>query len=135
MVSTLCDSGSAIVKAGEKVSTKFTTKDEAFFGYSSDAGTSKQEVIDELINQAESFINDRTQVDWVALYSGLSTDLKKILEDAASSHAAISMINYNMGGYTSRQEAQTMLDVNYSRLTDAIRELKEKVTTDFIKQV
>ena len=39
-----------------------------------------------------------------------------------------------MSGYTSRAEAQTMLDVNYTRLTDAINQLKEKYTTDFIQE-
>lgn len=86
-----------------------------------------------LINQAEAYLMAITRIDWVALYSGLSATYKLILEDATSSHAAMAVINYDMSGYTSRQEALTMLNINYTRLTDSINQLKEKYTSDFIQ--
>ena len=85
------------------------------------------------INQAEAYLMAVCRVNWVSLYSTIDATFKLILEDAASSHAAMAMINYDMSGYTSRQEALTMLNVNYTRLTDAINQLKEKYTTDFIQ--
>lgn len=86
-----------------------------------------------LINQAENFFNGVMRLDLVASYGTLPDDKKKILEDGASSHAAMAVINYDMGGYTSRAEAQTMLDVNNNRVTEAIKLLKEKAVTDFIQ--
>ena len=85
------------------------------------------------INQAEAYLMAVTRVNWVTLYSTIDATFKLILEDAASSHVAMAMINYDMSGYTSRQEALTMLNVNYTRLTDAIQQLKEKYTSDFIQ--
>jgi hypothetical protein len=116
MVETLCDSGAVKLKAGANYS----------IGISGAQFT-------QLINQAESTINMITRVNWTDNYAALNVDVAKVLEDAASSHAAIGIINHDMSGYTSRAEAQTMLDVNYSRFSDAIRWLKEKFTTDWIE--
>jgi hypothetical protein len=117
MTETLCDKAAVQLKAGTNVNSTITDGQYT-----------------QLINQAESYINAVTRVNWVDVYAALDADLKKILEDAASSHAALGAINFDMSGYTSRAEAQTMLDVNYTRLTDAINQLKEKYTTDFIQE-
>lgn len=119
MVETLCDSGAVKLKAGANRPTDDTVITGANYTM--------------LINEAEAFINDKTQIDWVAAYAGLATDLKTVLEDFASSHAAIAVISHDMSGYTSRAEAQSMLDVNYARLTDALNIVKEKVASDFMQ--
>lgn len=108
MTETICDSGAVKLKAGANAPTLTAAQ------------------YTQLINQAESFINVITGVDYVSGYAGLTDVDKKILEDAASSHAAMGVINYDMSGYTSRAEAQTMLDVNYSRFFDAIELIKDK---------
>ena len=113
MTTTLCISGAVILKAGVN-STELTNAE-----------------YEQLINQAESFINVASKKDWVAAYASLPTDTKKILEDAASSHAAMAAINYDMSGFTSRTEAQVMLDVNYTRLVDAINLLIDSKFVDF----
>ena len=118
MVTTLCLSGSVALKAGANVSTSIT-----------------EEAWTEWINQAEGIIAAETRVDWVDEYSGLSDNVKKVLQDAASSHAALAAINYDMGNYNSKTEAQTMLDVNYTRFKEVMRIIKEKYATDFIKGV
>lgn len=109
MVETFCDSGAVKLKAGVNINTAIT-------------GTQYTQ----LINQAESFIVDTTRVDYVSTYSGLTASKKKILEDAASSHAAVSAINYDMSGFTSRQEALIMVNVNWARMMEAIKLLKDK---------
>jgi len=82
--------------------------------------------------QAESFINTATRINYTDAYDSLNDDVKKILEDAVSAKGAMMIINADMSGYTSRAEAQTMLDVNYTVLTDAIKLLSDKKYTDFI---
>lgn len=119
MAGIMCVSGAVLMKAGSKHNAKFS-------GANSDA------LIDPLINQAESYINVATGVNFSDTYATLNADVKKILEDAASSHAAIAVINHDMSGYISRTEAQTMLNVNYTRLNDIIKLLKEKKGTDFV---
>lgn len=117
MVTTFCTSGSVVYKAGANVSSSIT-EDQWI----------------ELINQAEGYINTVTRINYVDTYSGLNDDVKKILQDAASCHAAISAINFDMSGYTSRSEAQTMLDVNWARLMENIELLKDKKYTTFITE-
>ena len=115
MVETLTDSGAVKIRAGANVAT--LTPDQ----------------YTELINQAEAYINSTTRIDYVAAYSGLATDKKKILDLAASSHAAMGAINFDMSGYTSRAEALTMLNFNHQLMFEATRLLKEKeVAPDFI---
>ena len=115
MVDTMCDSGAVKLKAGANVLSSITPTQ-----YS------------QLINQAESFINTATRINYTDTYAALNADVQKVLEDAASSHAAVGAINYDMSGYTSRAEAQTMLDVNWARLMECIALLKDKKHTDFI---
>ena len=107
MTETLCDSGAVKLKAGTNVATLTAAQ------------------YTQLINQAEGYINSVTRVNWNDVYSTLDADVKQVLEDAASSKAAVGAINYDMSGYTSKAEAITMLNVNFQILQDAIRELKE----------
>jgi len=117
MTATLCASGAVILKAGKNAPTLIT---EAQY--------------DQLINQAEAFINTSSRYDWVTNYASIPATTKQILEDAASSMAAIALINYDMSGYTSRTESQVMLDVNWSRLVECINLLRDDKFRTFIKQ-
>lgn len=117
MTITLCDSGAVKLKAGTDVSTSLTDSDYT-----------------KLINQAESYINAAARINFVDLFSGLNDDVKFILEDAASSHAAMSAIGYNMNNYPSTARAQTLLNINWARLQENINLLKEKPKTDFMKE-
>ena len=112
-------SGACLLKAGANVDSKFT-------------GTDAETNWNELIAQAESFINTVTRINYTDTYASLNADVQKILEDAAACHAAIGAIMYDMSGYTSRAEAQTMLDVNWARLMEDVNLLKDKKHTDFI---
>jgi len=112
---TLCISGAALFKAGANVSTSLV---EADYDYS--------------ILQAEALINSLTRYNWIDNYASLNADVKYLLEDACSNLAAIYLINYDMSGYTSRVEAQTMLDVLYDRANKIIKELTDKKVQDFV---
>ena len=126
MTSTFCTSNAVIIKAGKNVSLDFTT------GTTPTTFATKAAAIDQFINQAESTINAETRINYTDTYSTLNDDVKKILEDAASSKAAMNLINYDMTNYSSIAEAQTILDVNNNIFERALRLLKEKQTTDFI---
>jgi len=93
MTWTLCSSQAAIWKAGINAST----------------GASSGALMEEWYNQVVGTINARTRRDWTTDTSEAS--FAGILRDTASDMIAIKMINYDMSGYTSRSEAQTMLDV------------------------
>ena len=112
---TYCDSGAVKLKAGSAVSSSITADQ-----YS------------QLIQQAEGAINSVMKINFSGSYGTLNADNKKILEDAASSHAAISAIYYDTTNYSSKQ-ARTLANINYTRFFDAIQLLKEKAVTDFIE--
>lgn len=76
-------------------------------------------------DQAEAEITTATKYDWVTNYSTINQNTKAILTAATSARAAIAVINYDMSGYTSRSEAQTMLDVLRDEYTRALEILKD----------
>lgn len=86
----------------------------------------------DFVAQAESTINVMSQENWSDAYSELNTDVKQILKEAASNLAAIYVINYDMSGFTSREEAQTMLDVLSDGFNRAMQLLKDSKRRNFI---
>lgn len=80
-------------------------------------------------DQAEATISTLTRYDWVTNYASIPANFKGILDDCASDHIAMKVINYDMSGYTSRTEAQTMLDVlfnNFNRIIGVLNDSKNK---------
>ena len=75
--------------------------------------------------ESESYINLMTKKNWSDLYSSLNEDFKKILTEASSNLVAMYGIIFNMSGYTSRGEAELMINVLYQRAMDCIKLLTE----------
>ena len=76
------------------------------------SATSNTEVyINDFVAQAESVINSMSRYNWSDNYATLNVNVKEILKEAASNLAAMYVIQYDMSGFTSRYEAETMLDV------------------------
>ena len=67
--------------------------------------------INSFMTQAESEINVATRKNWSDSYSSLNTDVKGILKEAASNLAAIYVIQFDMSGFTSRGEAESMITI------------------------
>lgn len=116
MVETLCTSGAVKLKAGANAPT-LTAADYT-----------------QAINQAEAFISANSKYDWVANYASVPANSKPFLEDATSSKAAIIVINNNMAGFTSRTEAQVMLNVNNSILVDEINLIRDDKFRTFLQK-
>lgn len=116
----MCLSGGALLKAGANVSTTLST--------------TGGDDVDTFINEAESYINAVCRYNYTDAYAGLNDDVKKLLEEVSSNLAAMYCLQYDMSGYTSRAEAQTMLDVLYQRVQDGIKILKEKPKQTFINK-
>ena len=116
MAETMCDSGAVKLKAGSNVSSALTADNYT-----------------QLINQAESFINVWTKTNFTDNYAGLNVDVQKILEEAASCHAATGAINYDMSGFSSRQEALQMVNILWARMMESLRLLKDRKYLDFLE--
>ena len=59
-------------------------------------------------------------------WASVDTYIKPAVTTAVANIAAMQLINYDMSGYTSRTEAQTMLDVLKDEADTIIKDLREK---------
>lgn len=116
MAGTLCLSGATFFKAGANVSATIKTDTFAVA----------------MINQAEGYLNAISKYDWVANYASLNAITKLILEEACSNLSAIYAIQYDMSGYTTRQEAEDMVDILWARFNQC-KDILEK--QDFVNYI
>ena len=83
--------------------------------------------------RAESTINDLTRFNWSdAVTAGLNADVVGILSDWCSSFVAIEAISYDMSGYTSRGEAESMITILRDGMLRNLQILKNTNTETFI---
>jgi hypothetical protein len=101
-------------------------------GANASAVSNAEAYINSYMTQVESYINSVCRFNFSDNYSSLNVDVKGILKEVASNLAAIYVIQYDMSGFTSRTEAQTMVDILYQRAMDGIKELREKEKQTFI---
>ena len=99
---TVGSSGPALIKAGAGVSAVMTA--------------SVGGEMDNFIAEANDFLKALVKKDLVA---------NKMLDEYAERYAAIEAIKYDMSGYTSRIEAEDLINVNVFRMQE-IKELLEK---------
>src|SRR3990167_1074101 len=108
---TLCTSNAAAYKAGADASATVL------------ASTA---ILNEFADETEGFIEQETNTDWVSNYASLSTSIKQALSDIASSLIAIKIINYDLGGYDTQRQVETLLDVNDNIAAKGLQNLKGK---------
>jgi len=107
---TLSTSGAAISKAGANANSTIIASGATLAKWS---------------DEVESSLCALTKYDWVTNYSSVKTYFKPILDDIVSDGVALKIINYDMSGFTSRSEAQTMLNIlhdNFSRNVEALQD-------------
>lgn len=102
-------------------------------GENVDATGNTEAIINDYMTQVESYINCATRLNWSDAYAGLNVDVKGILKECASNLAAIYLIQYNMAGYTSRVEAESMINILYKKAMDCIELLKEQKVREFMQ--
>jgi hypothetical protein len=99
------------------------------------SATSKAEAyVNSYMTQVESFINVATNYNWSDVYPTLNVDKKGILKECASNLAAIYAINYDPSGFTSRGEAELIINVLYQRAMDCIKVLQESASKKFTQE-
>jgi len=97
------------------------------------SSTSKAEAyVNDYMTQAESLINVITRANWSDSYTGLNVDVKGVLKEIASNLAAIYVITYDLSGYTSRVEAEDMINVLRDAALRGMSILKDKKPQDFM---
>lgn len=125
-MATMATSEGCLLKAGANVSDVFSADGTS--------GRTADTLWNELIEQAESYINVVTRYNWTDVYTaGLNVDVQKILQDLTTNLAAIYAIQYDMSNYASREYAETMIDVLWDRSLYIISLLRDKKPQDFMK--
>ena len=82
--------------------------------------------------RAESTVNVMARFNFSDAYGALNADVKGILSDIVSSLVAIEAISYDMSGYTSRVEAEDMINVLRDGALRGLSILRDKKQQDFI---
>ena len=101
-------------------------------GANASATSNSETYINDFMTQVESYINAYTRVNYSDSYSGLDVDVKGLLKEVASNLAAIYVIQYDMSGFTSRSEAESMIDTLRDGAMRGLALLRDKKHTDFI---
>ena len=112
----------------------FTTSDEILTkaGENVSSNASTEARINKLCLQAESFINVITRTNFSDSYDDLDSDVKGILSEAESNLVAIYLISYDMSGYSTRVEAEDMLNILKVRFNECIKILSDNTAVKFI---
>jgi len=98
------------------------------------SATSKAEAyVDDYTTQAESLINAVCRFNFSDAYAGLNADVKGLLKEVASDIAAIYVIQYDMSGFTSRTEAEDMINVLRDAALRGLSILKDKKVQTFVE--
>ena len=87
-----------------------TAEVERKAGANASAVSTDEAVVNDYMTQVESLRNVLCTVNFSDVYSTLNVDVKGILKETASNLAAIYVIQYDMSGFTSRTEAETMME-------------------------
>ena len=82
--------------------------------------------------RAESTINCMCRYNFSDTFSTLNIDVKQILSDIASSLAAVEAISYNMSGYSSRIEAEDMVNIQRDIALRGLSLLRNQKVVTFI---
>jgi len=103
-------------------------------GSGASATSSAEAYVNDFMTQVESEINATCRFNFSDAYSSLNADTRGLLKQCASSMAAIYVIMYDMSGYSSRIEAEDLINVNRDAALRILALLKDKKTSDFIRE-
>ena len=123
VTTTFCTSGQVLIKAGKGVDSSIS------------GGTlikNGDHAVDIWIAAAEQTINGMCRYNFLTNYSSLVSGGKLILQDVASDLAAINAICYDMSGYTSRVEAEDMINVRRDSALRGLAILRDKKNQAFV---
>ena len=102
-------------------------------GENASATANVEAYINDFMTQAESEINVACRFNFSDEYSVLNADVKGILKEAASNLAAIYVICFDMSGFSTRTEAENMVNILRDGYLRCISILRDKKPQEFMK--
>ena len=97
---TLCTEAEIVVFAGENVDVTGDTEANRNL----------------LVAQAEDYVNSLSRFDWVTNVATITAAARQVLAEFCARYTAVALITYNMAGYSSRVEAEDMLNISLFRM-------------------
>ena len=85
-----------------------------------------------LQNQAEAYLSNLLKFNLVTGFGGLTAGIKIIITEWAARYAGMSIIAFNMEGYTSRVEAEDLINIHLKRMADIEKQLNDSSKQDFL---
>ena len=108
---------------------------QALAGVHANATTKLTPATDVYVLNVESKINCLTRYNWSdAFTAGLNADVQGILTETGAALCAMKVINSDMGGFTSREEAKLMLNVLRDIAFTNMSILRDEKVQTFIKK-
>ena len=101
-------------------------------GANASAVSNTEVYINSFMTQVESLINSIVRYNFSDNYGALNVDVKGILTEVSSNLAAIYVIQYDMSGYTSRIEAEDMVNILRDGALRGLSILRDKKVETFI---
>ena len=101
-------------------------------GANASATSVAEAYVNDYMTQAESLINVLCRYNFSDNYSTLNADVRGLLKEVASNIAAIYVITYDMSGFTTRIEAEDMVNILRDAALRGLSLLRDKKNQDFI---
>jgi hypothetical protein len=86
----------------------------------------------DLAAQAEAYLSNLVKYDIATNWGSLSTVYRQMFSEWAARYAATTLIAYNMAGYTSRVEAEDMVNIHIFRMNEIQKILEDSSVQDFM---
>lgn len=104
-------------------------------GVNANATSAATAATDIYVLDVEALINSLTRFNWTdAVTAGLNADVEGILREASACFCAIYVIQWDMSGFTTRIEAEDMINVLRDKALFAIAILRDKKVQKFIRE-
>ena len=84
-----------------------------------------------LHDYAAGYLSSLIKFDLITGWSGLTANIKFLFTEWAARYAGMSLIAFNMSGYTSRIEAEDMINIHFARMQQIENILNEASVQDF----
>ena len=107
---------------------------QAKAGTNANATAKATAATDVYVLEVESMVNCLTRHNWSDAYAGLNADVKHILKEVTSNICAIYVIQWDMSGFTSRIEAEDMINVLRDAALRNLSLLRDKKVQKFMTE-
>ena len=108
---------------------------QARAGTNANATSKAVAATDVYVLNIEAMINSLTRFNWSdAVTAGLNADVQGILTEASACLCAIYVIQWDMSGFTSRVEAEDMINILRDKALFAISILRDKKVQRFVQE-